>query len=111
MRSSSRSSATTAQKNKVNHILKKINIKPGQTSLDIGCAWGELIISAAQKYKVKAMGITLSSEQLAAIKKRIEKEGLKEFVSNIIMILNVFFTFFKVIRNLLNKIRIFTAFT
>ena len=71
---------TQAQKNKVHHILKKLNLKEGQTLLDIGCGWGELIISAARKYKVKAMGITLSSEQLSTVNKKIEAEGLDDLL-------------------------------
>ncbi|AGL00758.1 SAM-dependent methyltransferase [Desulfoscipio gibsoniae] len=71
---------TQAQKNKVNHILKKLNLKEGQTLLDIGCGWGELIISAARNHKVKAMGITLSSEQLSAVKKKIENAGLDDLL-------------------------------
>ncbi|GEA32732.1 SAM-dependent methyltransferase [Clostridium diolis] len=73
-------SLTQAQKNKVDHILKKLNLKEGETLLDIGCGWGELIISAAKKYKVKAMGITLSSEQLAKVKERIKSEGLEDLI-------------------------------
>lgn len=69
-----------AQKNKVEHILKKLNLKEGETLLDIGCGWGELITSAAKKYKVKAMGITLSAEQLEKVKERIKKEGLEDLV-------------------------------
>jgi cyclopropane-fatty-acyl-phospholipid synthase len=71
---------TEAQKNKVNHILKKLALKEGQTLLDIGCGWGELIISAAKNYKVKALGITLSLEQLAEVKKKIKAEGLQDLV-------------------------------
>ena len=71
---------TTAQKNKVEHIIKKLNLKEGETLLDIGCGWGELIISAAKQYKVKAMGITLSSEQLEKVNERIKKEGLENLV-------------------------------
>ncbi|NOW93313.1 SAM-dependent methyltransferase [Clostridium beijerinckii] len=73
-------SLTQAQNNKVEHILKKLNLKEGETLLDIGCGWGELIISAAKKYKVKAMGITLSSEQLAKVKERIKSEGLEDLL-------------------------------
>jgi len=71
---------TQAQKNKVNHTLRKLNLKEGQTLLDIGCGWGELILNAAKEYKAKALGITLSTEQFAAVKKRIEKEGLKDLL-------------------------------
>src|SRR5699024_3479329 len=66
-----------AQANKVDYILKKLNLKEGNTLLDIGCGWGELIILAARKYKVKALGITLSSEQMEKDNKRIKEEGLE----------------------------------
>jgi cyclopropane-fatty-acyl-phospholipid synthase len=73
-------SLNQAQKNKVEHILKKLDLKEGEKLLDIGCGWGELIISAAKEYKVRAMGITLSSEQLVKVKERINKEGLEDLV-------------------------------
>lgn len=73
-------SLNQAQKNKVQHILKKLDLKEGETLLDIGCGWGELIISAAKQYKVKAMGITLSSEQLNKVKERVKNEGLEDLV-------------------------------
>ncbi|ODA42458.1 cyclopropane-fatty-acyl-phospholipid synthase family protein [Desulfosporosinus sp. BG] len=67
-----------AQKNKVAHILRKLNLHPGQTLLDIGCGWGELILTAAKTYQVKALGITLSSEQYYKTAERIKNEGLQE---------------------------------
>jgi cyclopropane-fatty-acyl-phospholipid synthase len=69
-----------AQKNKVDLILKKMNLKEGQTLLDIGCGWGELVLTAAKQYGVKALGITLSAEQYAEVQKRTEKEGLSDLV-------------------------------
>ncbi|MBU3159640.1 cyclopropane-fatty-acyl-phospholipid synthase family protein [Clostridium frigoris] len=69
-----------AQINKINHILKKLNLKEGQTLLDIGCGWGELIITAAKQYKVKAVGITLSEEQFEKTNERIKAEGLEDLV-------------------------------
>ncbi|MPQ30263.1 class I SAM-dependent methyltransferase [Clostridium estertheticum] len=69
-----------AQINKINHILKKLNLKEGQTLLDIGCGWGELIITAAKQYKVKAIGITLSEEQFEKVNERIKAEGLEDLV-------------------------------
>lgn len=68
-----------AQTNKVDYILRKLNLKEGNTLLDIGCGWGELIIAAAKKYKVKALGVTLSHEQMEKASKRIKDEGLEEF--------------------------------
>ena len=69
-------SLAKAQENKVEYILKKLNLKEGQTLLDIGCGWGGLILAAARKYKVKVLGVTLSAEQYAAVENRIEEEGL-----------------------------------
>lgn len=77
---SERDTLYQAQKNKVDHILKKLNLEEGQTLLDIGCGWGELILKAAKYYKVKAMGITLSEEQFKAAEKRAEAEGLKDLI-------------------------------
>jgi cyclopropane-fatty-acyl-phospholipid synthase len=69
-----------AQKNKVNHILRKLNLQSGQTLLDIGCGWGELILTAAKLYQVKALGITLSAEQYSRVQERIENEELQDLV-------------------------------
>lgn len=73
-------SLKTAQQNKVAHILKKLNLQKGHRLLDIGCGWGELMITAAKRYGVKATGITLSEEQYAQIQKRIKKEQLTDVV-------------------------------
>lgn len=70
-----------AQKNKVDHILKKLYLKEGMTLLDIGCGWGFLLIEAAKKYKIHGTGITLSHEQYKEFNKRIEKEGLKDYLT------------------------------
>lgn len=69
-----------AQENKVDHILRKLNLQEGLRLLDIGCGWGELIITAAQKYKVKALGITLSQEQYDKVLQRIDSQNLNDFV-------------------------------
>ncbi len=68
-----------AQKNKVDYILKKLNLKEGESLLDIGCGWGNLIIQAAKKYKVKAVGITLSTQQFEKASERIEEENLADY--------------------------------
>lgn len=69
-----------AQCNKVEYILRKLNLREGCTLLDIGCGWGELVITAAKKYKVKALGITLSREQMERARERIKEEGLEDHV-------------------------------
>ncbi len=70
-----------AQVNKVDYILKKLNLKEGMKLLDIGCGWGFLLIEAAKKYKVHGTGITLSKEQYSEFQKRIVDEGLEEQIT------------------------------
>lgn len=70
-----------AQVNKVEYILEKLHLEEGMTLLDIGCGWGFLLIEAAKKYKVHGTGITLSREQYAEFKRRIAREGLKDYLS------------------------------
>ena len=74
-----------AQMNKIHHLLKKLNLKEGQSLLDIGCGWGSLLIEAAKNYKVKGLGITLSEEQYKAFKERIERENLQDYIDVKIM--------------------------
>jgi len=71
-------SLDTAQEQKLDHILNKINLQPGQTLLDVGCGWGALVIRAAQKYGAKCTGITLSKAQLEEAQKRINAAGLSD---------------------------------
>lgn len=70
-----------AQKQKIDHILRKLCLKRGMTLLDIGSGWGQLILRAAQQYGVKAHGITLSKEQYAKTKQRIKELKLSKLVS------------------------------
>ena len=53
----------TAQIKKIDHILTKIQVQPGQPLLDIGCGWGALVIRAAQKFGARCVGVTLSENQ------------------------------------------------
>ena len=54
----------TAQNNKIQNIIKKLNIKKDQKVLDIGCGWGGLAIEIARKTDCEVTGITLSENQL-----------------------------------------------
>ena len=56
-------SLETAQNNKIQHIIKKLNIKPNQKVLDIGCGWGSLAIDVAKSTQCEVTGITLSENQ------------------------------------------------
>ena len=65
-----------AQKNKNRYILKKLNLKPGMTLLDIGCGWGSLIADAVEIYGARCMGITLSEEQYKGCADLFARKGI-----------------------------------
>lgn len=52
-----------AQEAKLEHICRKLRLKPGERLLDIGCGWGGLVAYAAERYGVNAIGVTLSKTQ------------------------------------------------
>ena len=54
----------TAQMNKMEHIIKKLNLKKNQKVLDIGSGWGTLAIEIAKRSECEVLGITLSENQL-----------------------------------------------
>ena len=56
-------SLEVAQNNKIDYIIKKLNLKPNQKVLDIGCGWGSLAIEIAKKTQCEVTGITLSENQ------------------------------------------------
>ena len=70
-----------AQRAKLDHICRKLQLKPGEQLLDIGCGWGALILHAARYYGVHARGITLSQRQFDLASERIRASGLKDQVT------------------------------
>ncbi|MDC1280208.1 cyclopropane-fatty-acyl-phospholipid synthase family protein, partial [Pelagibacteraceae bacterium] len=71
----------TAQNNKIQHIIKKLNIKPNQKVLDIGCGWGSLAIDIAKSANCEVAGITLSENQYEYCKKRVKELNLENQVT------------------------------
>src|SRR6202046_2781047 len=69
-----------AQQAKLEHICRKLLLKPEEKFLDIGCGWGALVIYAAKHYGVRAHGVTLSPQQLKVAQERIEQAGLTDRV-------------------------------
>ncbi|MDC0436383.1 cyclopropane-fatty-acyl-phospholipid synthase family protein [Candidatus Pelagibacter sp.] len=69
-------SLETAQNNKIQHIIKKLNIKPNQKILDIGCGWGSLAIDIAKSANCEVTGITLSKNQFNFCVKKAEELNL-----------------------------------
>ena len=65
-----------AQEMKLDHICRKLRLGPGERFLDVGCGWGALVIHAAERYGVVAIGITLSEAQATLARERIAAAGL-----------------------------------
>lgn len=65
-----------AQEAKVDYVCRKLRLRPGERLLDIGCGWGGLVVHAAERYDAEVVGITLSEEQAAWARERIERAGV-----------------------------------
>jgi cyclopropane-fatty-acyl-phospholipid synthase len=69
-----------AQRDKLELISRKLDLRPGQRLLDVGCGWGSMAIHAAREHGVSVVGVTLSHEQAAYARKRVADEGLTDRV-------------------------------
>ena len=69
-----------AEVRKMDTLLRRAQIQPGQTMLDIGFGWGGLSLHAAKKYGCRVTGITLSVEQKALAEVRVKEEGLGHLI-------------------------------
>jgi len=67
-----------AQRQKIDYSLRKLRLQPGERLLDIGSGWGALIMRAAERSDVRALGITLSEEQYEGACTAIAARGLTE---------------------------------
>jgi cyclopropane-fatty-acyl-phospholipid synthase len=65
-----------AQYAKYDLVARKLDLKPGQRLLDLGCGWGGMVRHAAREYGVHAIGVTLSREQAEWGEQKIKEEGL-----------------------------------
>lgn len=73
-------SLATAQTQKLDHLCRKLRLKPGERLLDVGCGWGGLARHAAKFYDVQVHGITLSKAQLELANQRNDETGLGDKV-------------------------------
>lgn len=73
-------SLARAQEAKLDHICRKLMLRPGERFLDIGAGWGGLLMWAAAHYGVRATGITLSKNQHAYVLRQLELRGLRDRV-------------------------------
>ena len=69
-----------AQLNKYEHISRKLQLREGETMIDIGCGWGGMMFYAAKNYGVKSEGYTLSENQYQYVLNKIQEENLADFI-------------------------------
>jgi cyclopropane-fatty-acyl-phospholipid synthase len=69
-----------AQRAKVARALRMTDVKAGDRVLEIGCGWGALAEMASVEFGASLVGVTLSTEQLAWARARMERCGVAERV-------------------------------
>ena len=67
-----------AQSAKYEALCSKLQLKPGDHVLEIGCGWGGFAVHAATHHKVKITGVTISEEQAKFARERVTKAGLED---------------------------------
>lgn len=67
-----------AQRDKLDLVCRKLDLREGQRLLDVGCGWGSMALHAAREYGVHVIGVTLSREQANYARKRIADAGLTD---------------------------------
>lgn len=69
-----------AQEAKYRRLAERLELRPGQHVLEIGCGWGGCALYLARHYGVKVTGITISHEQWALARQRVEAAGLADCI-------------------------------
>ncbi len=74
-----------AQRAKLDHICRKLQLSAEERFLDVGCGWGGLVLHAARHYGVRAVGITLSQNQFELARERVALEKLADRVKVVLL--------------------------
>src|SRR5262249_9226219 len=69
----------TAQRQKLDRVCDKLQLRPGERLLDIGCGGGEMMLHAAGRHDVRATGVTVSREQATFCTERFRREGAADW--------------------------------
>lgn len=70
-------SLEAAQDNKMNLIAQKMQLKKGESLLDIGCGWGTLVAHMAKHYGVQSTGVTIAQAGADWAKRQIGEFGVE----------------------------------
>jgi cyclopropane-fatty-acyl-phospholipid synthase len=68
----------TLQRNKLDRVCRKLELKPGDTLLDLGCGWGGLLIYAAREHGIRGVGMNINRDQVESANRRIAAAGLSD---------------------------------
>src|SRR5205085_12342236 len=69
-----------AQEAKHELVATKLALQPGMRLLDVGCGWGGMVLHAAARHGVRAVGLTISERQAEFAEKRVSEAGLSDLV-------------------------------
>ncbi|HEX4980542.1 MAG TPA: cyclopropane-fatty-acyl-phospholipid synthase family protein [Ilumatobacteraceae bacterium] len=71
-----------AQAAKHELICRKLGLRdrPSARLLDVGCGWGSMAIHAATNHGARVVGVTISNEQAAEARRRVEAAGVSDRV-------------------------------
>ena len=70
-----------AQLAKLEHVCRKLNLRPGQKVIDAGCGWGALALHMAEHHGVNVIAYNNSSEQVAFARELAAAKGLDDRVT------------------------------
>ena len=69
-----------AQFAKLEHVCRKLQLRPGETVVEAGCGWGGLARHMARHYGVKVRAFNISKEQIVYARERAKLEGLDDLI-------------------------------
>jgi len=69
-----------AQLAKIDHVCRKLELRPGQTVIEAGCGWGATALHMARQYGVTVKAYNISTEQIHFARRRAVEEGLQDRV-------------------------------
>jgi cyclopropane-fatty-acyl-phospholipid synthase len=67
-----------AQRNKIDHVCRKVQLAPGETFVDVGCGWGGLLFQAWEDYGALGTGINATTEQVNELRAEVSRRGLDD---------------------------------
>ncbi len=65
----------------VEKMLEAAGLKPGETVYDLGCGDGRILITAAERFKAKGVGVELSARLVKEAQETVRKRGLQNWVT------------------------------